>query len=68
MHLTPNGPPVSPERLAMAGKLALRFGLKKLAHPAAGGTPLSNRIDALPLNVSYNFEIAFNIFQFKLIW
>jgi hypothetical protein len=29
MHLTLKGPPVSPERLAMAGKLALRFGLKR---------------------------------------
>ena len=54
----PKGPPASPERLAEAGKLALRFGLKELAHPAAGGTPLSNRIDALPLNIIYIFEIA----------
>jgi hypothetical protein len=48
MHLTPKGPPVSPERLAMAGKLALRFALKELAHPAEGGTALSNRIDPPP--------------------
>ena len=39
-----NGPPASPERLALAG-MALRFDLKELAHPAAGGTPLSKRID-----------------------
>ncbi len=38
---------------------ALRFGLKELAHPAVGGTPLLNRIGALPLNVSYILETAF---------
>jgi len=37
---------------------ALRFGLKEPAHPAVGGTPLLNRINALPLNAIYNFETA----------
>ena len=37
---------------------ALRFGLKYAAHPAAGGTPLLNQIDALPLNVTDSFETA----------
>jgi hypothetical protein len=55
MHKTPRGPPVWPERLALAGKLSLRSGLKERAHPAVGGTPLLNRIDALPLDIFYYF-------------
>ncbi len=55
MHLTLNGPPASPERLALAG-MALRFGLKELAHPATGGTPLLNRIGALPSNTIRGIE------------
>jgi hypothetical protein len=50
----------------MAGGLPLRFVLKEPAHPAAGGTPLLKRIDALPLNTSYNFETASSAARFFL--
>ena len=55
-HLVSDGPPGSPalghelgpNGTARERGAALRIGLKELAHPAAGGTPLSNRIDPPP--------------------
>ena len=35
---------------------ALRFDLKELAHPALGGTPLLNRIGALPVEHLYHIR------------
>ena len=40
---------------------ALRFSLK--CSRTSVYAPLLNRIDALPLNVSYNFETASNLFK-----
>jgi hypothetical protein len=41
--------------LTLNGCVAIRFKMLTYLKYA----PLSNRIDALPLNVSYNFKIAF---------
>jgi len=51
---------LSPPQADDGGQAALRFGLQCTAHPAVGGTPLLNLLDALPLNVIYNFETASN--------